>query len=72
VLSVVRAATVAEQWRGKHASKTIEELCFLHSPSREVINMTRFITESVDNQGVKGRLGGWCEMAPSQLEECSV
>jgi glucose-6-phosphate dehydrogenase assembly protein OpcA len=72
VLSVARAATVAVQRLGKHASKTIEELCFLRGPCREVISKMIFITESVDAQAVKRRLGGWREMAASQLEECSV
>jgi hypothetical protein len=39
VFSVVGAATVATQWRGKHASTT-EELCFLRGPCRRVINGT--------------------------------
>jgi hypothetical protein len=38
VSSVVRAANVATQPCGKHASITIEELCFLRGPCRWVIN----------------------------------
>jgi hypothetical protein len=40
VFSVVRSATVAAQLRGKHASKTIEELCYLRGPCRRVISGT--------------------------------
>jgi hypothetical protein len=34
---VVRATTVVMQWSGKHASSTIERLCFLRGPCRRVI-----------------------------------
>jgi hypothetical protein len=38
LFSVVRAATVATQWRFKHASTIIKELCFLRGPYRKIIN----------------------------------
>jgi hypothetical protein len=40
VFSVVGAANVATQWRSRHASTSIEELCFLRGPCRRVINAT--------------------------------
>jgi hypothetical protein len=37
---VVRAATVAIQWLGKHSCTTLEGLCFLRGPFRGVILKT--------------------------------
>jgi hypothetical protein len=40
VFSVVCAMIVTTEWHGKHASTTIEELCFLHGPCQGVILKT--------------------------------
>jgi hypothetical protein len=61
VFSVVRAADLATQRHGKHISEatipdtTIEELCFLCGPCRDVIT-GRFRAYSVDGQAAKKRL----------------
>jgi hypothetical protein len=47
VFSVVQTATVARQRRGKHASTSEEELCFLCDPCRRVINGTSLELSSV-------------------------
>jgi hypothetical protein len=47
VFSVARVAAVATRRRGKHASTSIEELCFLCSPCRDVITETIGATKLV-------------------------
>jgi hypothetical protein len=49
VFSVVRAATLATQRRGKYASTTIEWLCFLLGLYKGVIRKTIAATQSVES-----------------------
>jgi hypothetical protein len=45
VFSVVCTAIIATQQHGKHASATIEELCFLHGPCHGIILKTVGVTQ---------------------------
>jgi hypothetical protein len=63
------------QWRGKHASTTIEllsEMVFCTWPVQRGYKEDSWSELSAESQAVKGRLGGWCEMATSLGVSCPL